>query len=62
MKRIMIGVTKKDRVKNVDLRKNSRVRDIVKTIKSKKGRWAGHLARRYDNRWACKTTNWTPRN
>ena len=58
----MIGVTKKDRVTNEDLREKSGVQDIIKTIKSKKWRWAGHLARRYDNRWTCKTTNWTPRN
>ena len=48
-------------VTNQELRKKSRVQDIIKTIKSKKWRWAGHLARRHDNRWACKTTNWTPR-
>ena len=57
MEWIMIGVTKKDRVTNEDLKKKSRVQDIIKTIKSKKWRWAGHLARRHDNRWACKTTN-----
>ena len=47
---------------NEDLRNKSGVRDIIKTIKSKKWRSAGHLARRHDNRRACKTTNWTPRN
>ncbi len=48
MKECMICVTKKNRVTNGDLRKKSRVKD--KAIKSKKWRWSGHLARRYDNR------------
>ncbi len=42
---------------NENLRNKSRVENINKTIKSKKWRWAGNLARRYDNRWAGKTTN-----
>ena len=61
MERIMIGVTKKDRLTNIDLRQKSGVQDIILTIKSKKWRWAGHLARRHDNRWTHKTTVWTPR-
>ncbi len=36
MGRIMIGVTKKDSVKNEDLRNKSRVQDIINTIKLKK--------------------------
>ena len=61
MERIMIGVTKRDKVRNQDLRKKTKVRDIVQEIKSKKWRWAGHLARRKDDRWTYKLTIWTPR-
>ena len=61
IERILIGVTRRDRVTNTDLRKKTEVRDIILEIKSKKWRWAGHLARREDNRWTHKLTDWIPR-
>ena len=61
MERIMIGVTRKDRVTNVNLRELTNAHDILREIKVKKWRWAGHLARQHDNRWTLKATNWTPR-
>ena len=30
-------------------------------IKEQKWRWAGHVARRDDNRWNKRLTDWTPR-
>ena len=61
MERIMVGVTKRDKVKNIDLREKTKVRDIIHEIKTKKWRWAGHLARRQDSRWTHRVTEWTPR-
>jgi len=61
MERIMIGVTRKDRVTNQNLREKTNVQDIIKEIKIKKWRWAGHLARQHDNRWTARISNWTPR-
>ena len=61
MERIMVGVTRKDRVRNTDLRERTKVRDIIQDIKTKQWRWAGHLARRQDNRWTHIITEWTPR-
>ena len=60
MERIMVGVTRRDKVRNEDLRKKTNARDIIQEIKTKKWRWAGHLARRKDNRWTHNITNWTP--
>ena len=37
------------------------VTDINTTIKTSKHKWAGHVARRHDNRWTTRTTEWTPR-
>ena len=37
------------------------MQDIIQEIKSKKWTWAGHLARRQDDRWNHKLTDWTPR-
>ena len=37
------------------------MRDIIQVIKKQKWRWAGHLARRNDNRWSKRITEWCPR-
>ena len=34
---------------------------IMETISKLKWEWAGHVDRRTDNRWATRTTFWTPR-
>ena len=62
MEMIMVGVAKKDRVRNENLRKKTNARDIIQEIKTKKWRWAGHLARRHDKRWTHCITEWTPKN
>ena len=61
MERIMIGVTRRDRVTNLNLRSRTKVQDILQEVKTKKWRWAGHLARQQDNRWTRRVTDWTPR-
>ena len=36
-------------------------RDIMEAISKLKWNWAGHVARRTDNRWTTRITFWTPR-
>jgi len=60
--RIMLGITWKDRKTAKWIRENTKVDDIVETIKSLKWNWAGHVYRREDNRWTIRTTDWIPRN
>ena len=44
-----------------DLREMSKLKDpLVHLIKNKLG-WAGHVARRTDNRWTTATMEWYPR-
>ena len=45
MERTMIGITKHDRKTLQWIRNQTRVTDIMKAIKTKNCRWAGHLAR-----------------
>ena len=33
----------------------------MRWIASKKWQWAGHIARRKDNRWTVEILNWIPR-
>ena len=59
--RIMLNLTWRDRKTAEWIRIQAKVRDILQTISELKWSWAGHLARRADNRWTTKITNWTPR-
>ena len=54
----MIGVTLKDRKSTEWIRKQSGVTDIIRSIRESKHRWAGHVARRRDNRWTIRVTEW----
>ena len=61
MERIMIGITLKDRKSTDWIRKQSDVTDIVRSIRESKHRCVGHVARRRDNRWTIRVTEWIPR-
>ena len=61
MERIMMGITLKDRKRATWIRMQTKVEDILATIKKKKWTWAGHVMRRSDNRWTLRITEWIPR-
>lgn len=43
-------------------RNQTKVEDILRTIKSKKWTWVEYLMRRRDNKWTRKVTQWQPSN
>jgi hypothetical protein len=61
MERSMLGITKRDRKRNTWIRNKTKVTDIIQRVKSLKWQWAGHIARRTDNRWTTRTIEWYPR-
>ena len=61
VERIMVGVTLKDRKSTNWIRKQSGVIDIIRNIRESKHGWAVHVARRHDNRWTTRVTEWIPR-
>ena len=61
MERKMLHITLHDKVKNSVIRSKTKVKDILEKIKEAKWRWAGHVARREDNRWTKRLTDWQPR-
>ncbi|KAI8421549.1 hypothetical protein MSG28_009582 [Choristoneura fumiferana] len=61
MERAMLGVSLRDRIRNEEIRRRTRVTDIAKRISSLKWQWAGHIARRADGRWGRKVLEWRPR-
>ncbi len=62
MVRRMLGITWKDKERASWIREQTKVEDILMTIKNKKWTWAGHVMHRCDNRWTTRVTEWQPWN
>lgn len=58
--RIMLNINWRDRKTAKWIRSQTKVRDVMEVISDLKWKWAGHVARRFDNRWTTKVTVWTP--
>ncbi|KAG7308870.1 hypothetical protein JYU34_006132 [Plutella xylostella] len=61
MERAMLGISLRDRIPNVVIRKRTKVFDVGMRVAELKWEWAGHLARREDGRWTKAVTEWWPR-
>ena len=61
MERAMLGVSLRDKIRNEDIRRRTKVTDIAFRVCRLKWQWAGHIARRTDNRWGRKVLEWRPR-
>ena len=58
MERRILGITWKDKKTNIWVRNQTKCMGINQRIKSLKWKWAGHVARRDDNRWTHRATFW----
>ncbi len=56
MEKRMLGITWRDKEQTACIRKQTKVEDILITIKNKKWTWAGHVLCRRDNRWTMRVT------
>ena len=61
MERKMLSISLRDRERHTEIRKRTKVKNIMEKIKESKWRWAGHIARTVDNRWTKRLTDWQPR-
>ncbi|CAH2210113.1 jg2728 [Pararge aegeria aegeria] len=61
MERAMLGVSLRDQIRNVEIRRRTRVTDIAQRVAKLKWQWAGHIVRRKDGRWGPKVLKWQPR-
>ena len=61
MERRMLGISLRDRVRNEEMRRRTKVTEIAERIATLKWRWAGHIARMTDDRWTRRTMIWRPR-
>lgn len=60
MERSMLGVRRRDRKRNTEIRRETKVTDAIFKIKTLKWRWAGHTLRGID-KWSQRVTVWYPR-
>ncbi|KAJ8889540.1 hypothetical protein PR048_009039 [Dryococelus australis] len=54
MERAMLGFTRRDRQRDDYIRPVTKVRDILERVKTLNWQWAGHIARRSDDRWTTE--------
>jgi len=60
MERSILNVRRLDRVRNTSIKAITKLDDVLKTIKTLKWMWAGHVARLEDGRWTKSLTLWKP--
>ncbi|CAH2238195.1 jg13029 [Pararge aegeria aegeria] len=54
----MLGVSLRDQIRNEEICRRTKVTDIAQRIAKLKWQWAGHIARRIDERWGLKVLEW----
>ena len=61
MERKILDIKLQDKIPCSEIRKRTKITDIIESTLKQKWRWAGHIARTKDNRWTKHSTEWQPR-
>ena len=61
MERKMLDLKLKDKIPCSEIRKRTKIIDVIEYILKRKWKWAGHIARLKDNGWTKRCTEWQPR-
>lgn len=61
MERIMLGVRLIDKIPNTEIRRRTRVTDIMDKIARLRWQWVAHVARQNTEKWSYRVTFWRPR-
>ena len=61
MERKMLDRKLQDKIPCSEIRKRTKIIDIIQYTLKLKWKWAGHIARMKDNRWTKCCTEWQPR-
>ncbi|CAH2267364.1 jg27547 [Pararge aegeria aegeria] len=61
MERATLGVSLRDKIRNVEIRRRTRVTVIAQRVAKLMWQWAGHIVRRRDGRWGPEVLEWQPR-
>ena len=58
MERAILSITLRDRIPNDEIRRRTRVTDVVERVAHLKWSWAGHIARMSGERWTKRIIEW----
>ena len=58
---VIINIKLQDKIPCSEMRKRTKIIDIIEYTLKQKWRWAGRIARMKDNRWTKCSTEWQPR-
>ena len=61
MERKMLDLKLKDKIPCSEIRKRTKIINIIEYTLKQKWKWVGHIARLKDNRWTRRCTEWQPR-
>ncbi|CAH2215736.1 jg21577 [Pararge aegeria aegeria] len=61
MERAMLGVSQRDRIRNDEILRRTKVTDIAQRISKLMWQRAGHVCGRTDGRWGRHVLEWRPR-
>ena len=61
MERKILDLKLQDKIPCSEIRKRTKVTDIIEYTLKQKWKWAGHIAKMKDNRWTKRCTEWQPR-
>ena len=56
----MLDLKLQDKISCSEIRKRTKIIDIIEYTLKQKWKWAGHIARMKDNRWPEHCTEWQP--
>lgn len=62
MERSMLSIKRKDRWRASQIRKLTKIDDVIEKIKKLKWNWTGHIMRTYPEKWTNAVMEWYPRN
>ncbi|CAH2247544.1 jg744 [Pararge aegeria aegeria] len=57
----MHEVSLRDKIRNVEIRRRTRVTDMAQRVAKLKWQWAGNIVGSKDGRWGPKVLEWQPR-
>ena len=58
MERNMLNLKVQDKIPGSEIRKGTKIIDILEYTLKQNWKWAGHIARMKDNRWTRRGTEW----
>ncbi|RVE53021.1 hypothetical protein evm_002319 [Chilo suppressalis] len=61
MERSILGYRRGDKKRATDIRKRTKLEDVIRKSRQLKWKWAGHVTRDEIGKWTRKTTEWVPR-